>query len=264
MQPPKGHYWSEFVRADDAFWRGIRSSLVGFFAIGPKFSPLHLGTGFVIGAVPDHGLLLVLTAKHVVTSAAKIQSPVNKRAASAPSILFEVALPLIGPDEMRGIWMGADCADVLFVGHISYHDNLDVALCILEAQEELRPNVHTMVAKVNLETQLPATGSSVHIVSLTDFKLQGKFDSNECRTWNFGSRPVIRVGKVLSQETSGMGHSGICFRTSIPTEPGMSGGYAYIPRSDGQPIAACGIVSTNLDSGQPTTRFDVCGNSLRS
>ena len=99
------------------------------------------------------------------------------------------------------------------------------------------------------------------MVSLTDFEFQQMSGQGDKGFWKIGSRPVIRVGNVLSQEFGGMGHSGPCFRTSIPTDAGMSGGFAYIPR-DSQSIAACGIVSANLDFGQPTTRFDVCGNSL--
>jgi hypothetical protein len=61
----EGHFWSEYIRTDDPFWNGIRSSLVGFYAIGRKFTPQFLGTGFVIGTSAE-GFFLVLTAKHVV------------------------------------------------------------------------------------------------------------------------------------------------------------------------------------------------------
>jgi hypothetical protein len=47
----RGTILDEYVRTDDPFWLGIRSSLVGFvgFGPGPDTSPQFLGTGFVIG-----------------------------------------------------------------------------------------------------------------------------------------------------------------------------------------------------------------------
>ena len=61
MDLPNGHCWSEYVRLEDSFWLAVRSSLVAFVGIGPKYTPEFLGTGFIIGA-DDEGILLVLTA----------------------------------------------------------------------------------------------------------------------------------------------------------------------------------------------------------
>jgi hypothetical protein len=106
-----GHFWSEYLRTNDPFWNGLKSSLIGFYAIGPKFTPQFLGTGFVIGTNPE-GYLLVLTAKHVVVDGAiQVQALYKRRATSAPDILFEPAQPQIEKQYLRALWMGTDSVD---------------------------------------------------------------------------------------------------------------------------------------------------------
>src|SRR5437868_5901738 len=96
---PKGHDWGEYLRNDDPFWHGVRSSLVAFVSIGPRFTPKFIGTGFIIGTTSD-GFLLALTAKHVVEEGAiQVQKADSRRPRIVPHVLFEPELPLIGPME---------------------------------------------------------------------------------------------------------------------------------------------------------------------
>jgi hypothetical protein len=261
MELPEGHYWSEAVRTDDPFWSGARSSLVAFVGIGPGFSPQHLGTGFIIGTDKE-GLLLVLTAKHVVEDGAiRVQRVNGRRAPSAPGILFDTEKPKIGPMDFRAVWMGAKDADMFFVRHVAYANNLDVALCVLEAQERLRSSIHQLAPAIALDTRIPPTGTSIHIIALSWLKFNDTSQSADGnRIWRVETRPVVRVGKVLSHQDEGVGHKGPCFTTTIPTDRGMSGGFGYVPR-DANPVAACGIISTSPQEDDGKIDFQVSGNS---
>lgn len=256
-----GHFWGEFIRKGDPFWNGIRSSLVGFYAIGPKFTPQFLGTGFIVG-ISEEGFLIVLTAKHVVVQGAlEVQEPFNRRTASAPSILFEPNQPSIEPNNLRAIWMGIDNADVLLVRHINYINNLDFALCILEYQSEYMASNRVAATVIALDTSFPRVGEWIHVVALTDFVFNGASPKGDGEgVWEISTRPVVRVGKIISHETGALGHNGPCFRTSIPVDKGMSGGFAYVPR-DEQTVAACGVLSSGPQEDDKQSSFLVCGNS---
>jgi hypothetical protein len=257
----QGHFWSEFVRTTDPFWNGVRSSLVGLYAISPEFTPQFLGTGFVVGT-SEEGFLLVLTAKHVVVEGAiQVQIPYRRRTSSAPSVLFESNQPSIEPKNLRAVWMGTDSADILFVRHINYTNNLDVALCVLEYQPEFLKLRRPSATAIALDTRFPEVGEPVHVVALTDFIFDGESPKGDGEgAWQVSTRPVVRVGNVLSLEDGSLGHGGACFRTTIPVDKGMSGGFAYIPR-DGQAVAACGILSSGPQEDDKQSSFLVSGNS---
>jgi hypothetical protein len=258
---PEGYFWSEYIRTDDAFWNGIRASLIGFFAIGPTLAPSFLGTGFVVGTCSE-GFLLVLTAKHVVIwGALEIQKPLSRRAPSAPSVLFEPTLPSIDPKHLRAVWMGTDSSDILLVRHISLANNLDFALCIVEHQSHYLESNGCSAVSIALDTRFPQVGEWINIVALTDFTFDGAaLKENGHGPFLVGTRPVVRVGKILSREDGAVGHNGPCFRTSVPVDKGMNGGFAYVPR-DGQTVAACGIVSSGPEDDHKQSSFLVCGNS---
>jgi hypothetical protein len=157
--------------------------------------------------------------------------------------------------------MGADAADILFVKHFAYADNLDVALCVVEAQEDLKSSIHRMAPAIALDTNLPGVGETIHIVTLADLEFEGSSPDGGGRgAWRVGTRPIIRVGKVLSHQEASLGHRGPCFTTSVPTSGGMSGGFAYVPR-DGQVVAACGILSTSPQEDEVNTDFRIPGRS---
>jgi hypothetical protein len=261
LQLPKDHYWGEFVRREDPFWNGIRSLLVAFIAFGPEFTPQFIGTGFVIGA-DNQGMLLVLTAKHVIEEGAiEVQGRPFDRHPTAPAILFERDKPQIGPKSLRAVWMGSDSADVPFVRCVTYADNLDVALCVLELQQDRKCDVSKHVPSIVLDTNLPRVGEPIHIVSLAGLKIVGSSPNKDgAGTWGFSTRPTIRIGTVRSHEVKSMGNDGPCFTTTIPVDGGMSGGLAYVPR-DGQAIAACGIISAGPKEDEGQVNFSISGCS---
>jgi Trypsin-like peptidase domain len=261
LKLPIGHQWSEFIRNDDPLWLGVRSALVAFVVMGQSDLPQFIGTGFVIGT-SEEGFLLVLTAKHVIEGGAiRAQRPNSLRVPSAPSILFEPEEPAIDPKNLRALWMGINHADMLFVRHVAYADNLDVALCVLEVQENLRNGIRSMAPAIALDTTIPAIGTPINIVTLSGFQSsEGISDQIGKRSWRFENRPVIRVGKVITNEKESMGHKGPSFGINIPTGGGMSGGFAYVPK-DGGTIAACGIISASPKEDNGQTDFRVSGHT---
>jgi hypothetical protein len=157
--------------------------------------------------------------------------------------------------------MGASNPDILFVRSIEYVNNLDFALCVLEFQREYLKSSKSSAVAIALDTRFPEVGEWVHVVGLTDFVFQGSSPEGDGEgIWQVSTRPFVRVGKILSRETGALGHSGLCFRTSVPLDRGMSGGFAYLPR-DGQSVAACGISSSGPEEDDKQTNFLVCGNS---
>jgi hypothetical protein len=138
---------------------------------------------------------------------------------------------------------------------------LDLALCTLEHQPEYLPVNKLSATAIALDPRFPEVGEWVHAVALTDFIFDGISPKADGKgVWKIGTRPVVRVGKVLSREANALGHGGSCFRTTIPADKGMSGGFAYIPR-DGQTVAACGILSSGPQEDDNQSSFLVCGNS---
>lgn len=124
---PEDWHWTEFVQQDDDFWNDIRSCLVSFVAIGPRYTPRHVGTGFVIGSSAD-GFVLCLTAKHVVEEAVIQTQYPEHHIPNVPRLLLPPRQPKIGAKEMRAIWMGRGTGDMLHVKHIHYADSVDVAV----------------------------------------------------------------------------------------------------------------------------------------
>ncbi|MBC3873967.1 hypothetical protein [Undibacterium flavidum] len=246
--------WIEFVRNDDRFWLDIRSNLIGFVAFDPiaRISS-NLGTGFILGGafhLSDVGpMYLAITAKHVVEDAYKFQDIAKysahreRRAPSAPSVFFN-DITSIEETKLRAIWMGESHADMMRIRHISYAKNLDLAVCILEPQDHSKTAVEKEARGLLLDVSLPSVGDTVHLVGLTDFKLEGAF-SNSGQPFTLHNRPFVREAKVLSIEESAMGHYGQCFRVSCPTVGGMSGGFVYKPGIGGSSLGVCGIISSS-------------------
>jgi hypothetical protein len=133
---------------------------------------------------------------------------------------------------------------------------------VLEAQESLRANIQAMTPAISLDTRPPSVGEWIHIVALSGLEFEQISPGSEGKNsiWKVATRPVIRVGRVVSHEPESMGHKGFCFTTTIPVSGGMSGGFAYVAK-DGGTVAACGIVSTGPREEEGVADFRIAGHS---
>ena len=260
---PHNRFWVDVSSVNPTIVDGLRPSLVAFLAFDHGHLPSLAGTGFVIGNAPD--LAIAITAKHVLTEGVlRIQRPMSGHAPSALFVHDYLKKPSIDEAKLRAIWMGSESADLLFTRHISYNDTLDIACCIFAPQENCLPRFEPTI--IPLDTTRPSVGDVVHMVSQDGLAIPDYSPATDItgkgETFSIQRRVSIRVGTVTAIYLQGFRqYRWPCFTTSIPAEPGMSGGFVYIPR-DGETIAACGIICADNSPPAARTDYSRCGESV--
>ncbi|MCL5977861.1 MAG: trypsin-like peptidase domain-containing protein [Nitrospirae bacterium] len=260
---PENRYWVDISSANPKFVDELRPCLVGFLAFDYGRMPELAGTGFFIGAGTGHAL--VITAKHVLTEGVlNIQRPIPRHAPSALFIPDSSKKPLLHEEKVRAIWMGSEIADMLFVRHLSYHGSEDIACCLLAPQESYA--THFKPVSIPLDTTRPSVGDVVVMVSQGGMKIYDRLPPTDVtgvgQQFVIHRRVSIRIGTVTAIYPQGFRqYPWQCFTTSIPAEPGMSGGFVYLPR-DGATIAACGIVCADNSAPEARTDYSLCGESV--
>jgi len=260
---PENRHWVDISSANPERVDDFRPCLVGFLAHDYDHKPDIAGTGFVIGAGTDFAI--VITAKHVVTEGVlNIQRPVPRHAPSALFVPASSKIPSLNEEKLRTFWVGSKSTDMLFVRHLSYHDSEDIACSIVAPQKSYATQFKPR--PIPLDTIRPAVGDVVHMVSQSRMKISDR--SPPIGVKGTGQRFIvhrnvsIRVGTVTAIYPQGFRqYPWQCFTTSIPAEPGMSGGFVYLPR-DGAQIAACGIVCADNSIAEAYTDYSVCGESV--
>ena len=259
---PENRYWIDISSANPRFVDELRPCLVGLLAFDYGHMPGLAGTGFVIGAGTGHAF--VITAKHVLTEGVlNIQRPIPGHVPSALFVSDSSKKPLLHEEKVRAIW-GAESADMLFVRHMSYHASEDIACCILAPQELFAAQFKPVA--IPLDTDRPSVGDVVHMVSQGGMEIIGctppTGTSGIGQQFTIHRRVNIRIGTVTAIYPRGFRqYPWQCFTTSIPAEPGMSGGFVYLPR-DGGTIAACGIVCADNSIPEAHTNYSLCGESV--
>lgn len=267
---PQNRYWVDVSSANPKLVDKFRPCLVGFLAFNYERIPDLAGTGFVIGAVSigtpkkTADIAIVITAKHVLEHVRNIQRPVPWHAPSPLFVPASAKAPLLHEEKLRALWMGTESGDMLFTRHLTYHDSLDIACCLLAPQEEYATQFKPI--PIPLDTTRPSIGDVVHMVSQGGMKISDRLPptnvSGAGQIFTAHRRVSIRIGTVTAIYPQGFRHyPWQCFTTSIPAEPGMSGGFVYLPR-DGMPIAACGIVCADALASEKITDYSVCGESV--
>lgn len=260
---PENRYWLDVSIANPKLVDEFRPCLVGLLAFNYGQVPDLAGTGFVIGA--NTGLAIVITAKHVLTEGVlNIQRPVPMHAPSALFVPASSKAPLLNEEKLRAIWMGSESADMLYARHLSYHDSLDIACCLLAPQEEYATQFKPIT--IPLDTTRPSVGDVVHMVSQGGMEILDRLPPTGVKgigqRFTVHRRVSIRIGTVTAIYPQGFRqYPWQGFTTSIPVEPGMSGGFVYLPR-EGMPVSACGIVCADNSSPNAYTDFSVCGESV--
>ncbi|MDO8436672.1 MAG: hypothetical protein Q7S69_00700 [Nitrosomonadaceae bacterium] len=268
---PQNRYWVDVSSANPKLVDKFRPCLVGFLAFDYGQVPDLAGTGFVtssFGFSPNKkiaDLAIVITAKHVLTEGVlNIQRPIPRHAPSALFVPTSSKAPLLHEEKLRALWMGSESGDLLFARHLSYHDSLDLACCLLAPQESYATQFRPI--SIPLDTTRPFVGDIVHMVSQGGMKISDRLPPTGVKgtgqSFMVHRNVSIRIGTVTAIYPQGFRqYPWQCFTTSIPAEPGMSGGFIYLPR-DGSQIAACGIVCADNSIPEAHTDYSLCGESV--
>jgi hypothetical protein len=255
-------WWVEVSSANPKVVAGYRPALIAFIAFSKEREASLAGTGFLIAGRSD--VAVVITAKHVLLEGVgRIQRP-QSHAASALFVSDSASHPSLDPEKMKIIWMGSERAAMMNAMHLGYNDALDIACCVIEPQKEysapFRPT------SIPLNTSVPRVGDLVHMVSHDHMEISELVEPVD-RTGigqqlSITKRISIRVGIVTAVHPSGFRqYKWPCFTTSIPAEPGMSGGLVVLPR-DGISVASCGIVCADNSPDSARQNCRECGESV--
>jgi hypothetical protein len=260
---PLLRWWLEVGPENPQRVEELRPALLAFMAFGPGREASLAGSGFVIAAGPEFAF--AITAKHVLTEGVgRAQRPWSRHSPSAVFINSGAPALTLDPQKLRLAWMGSHDADMMNVDHVCYNESLDAACCVVIPQEgeEFKFPLPT----IPIDTAVPVFGELVHMVSLDSMTVTEHTPPSDA----FGTgqmiattrRVSIRIGVVTGVYPVGLRHyRWPCFTTSIPAEPGMSGGFITLPRA-GQMIAACGIVCADNSPDDSRSNFLQCGESI--
>lgn len=258
-----GRWWIEIASVNPSLVNDFRRCLIAFVAFDRGSKPNLAGTGFLIASGTN--IALAITAKHVLTEGVlNIQRPVPRHSPSALFVPSSSLTPAIHKEKLRALWHDSEKGEALVIPHASYNEILDIACCILTPQGLIEtPSIFKET--IPLDTARPSVGDIVQMVSLdgmdlVDYVPHSQFSGP--RPFSVFHRVSIRIGVVTAVYPQGFRqYQWPCFTTSIPAEPGMSGGFVYFPR-EGHTIAACGIICA--DNSPPEARSNqlLCGESV--
>lgn len=242
-----------------------RPCLVAFLALNKDHVPIFAGSGFIIGSNGEFAF--ALTAKHVLTEQVlSIQRPSPRHAPSALPFFIPVSstTPSIEESKLRAMWTDFNNADLLFTRHVGYNDNFDIACTLLEAQPALKDNFKP--SSILLDANEPAIGDVVRMISLDKLEINNYTPPTDISgagfTFRANRRVSIRLGTVTGVYPKGYRqYKWPCFTTSIPAEPGMSGGMVCL-HADNGPISVCGIVCADASTDEARVNNTLCGESI--
>lgn len=255
--------WVDVASVNPSFVTRLRPAMVGFLAFQRNREACFIGTGFVIAG--NSQAAFVITAKHVIQEGVmRVQNPDSGRAATNPFVIACSITPSINPHKLKVVWMGAAHAAMLNVIHVDYNESLDIALCLVTPQDKWSDPFAPI--SIPLDITIPAVGNAIHMIS-SDRLIVSEFaephnGSGTGHVLKLEKRVSIRVGTVTGVFPKGLRqYKWPCFTTSIPAEPGMSGGFITIPRPNGT-ISACGVISADGSGDAARSNFHEAGESI--
>jgi hypothetical protein len=151
---------------------------------------------------------------------------------------------------------------MLNVAHVEYNETLDLACWVVTPQQKysapFEPN------SIPVDTRIPCMGDVVHMISLENFSIDEVVapsdDSGVGQILSMGSRVSIRVDVVTGIYPAGFRqYRWPCFTTSIPAEPGMSGGFVGSIGASGIICADNSVHEARSDQLQCSESVAACG-----
>jgi len=259
---PQRRAWVEVSGLNPNEVDRLKPTLVAFLAFDRDRIPRLAGTGFVIAG--DKTTAIVTTAKHVLAEGvSQFQSLARP---SAPSAIFvpERQSLSLSSEHLKAVWLDGRTAGLLNVLCASYNASTDLALCAITPQEHEPPPFEPKA--IPFHTRFPRIGDPAQMVSIDQMSVT-ESDPPSDRTGQgqvieIPRRLSIRLGVVTGVFPNGLRQFGWpCFTTSIPAEPGMSGGYICIPEA-GTTVAACGVVCADASPEESRLNQMIAGESI--
>lgn len=250
--------WVELSGANPDLVNQFRPVLVSFWGSRGQEGALA-GSGFLIGGDSEIGI--VITAKHVLDMAPDIQQPRKRHAASALSeFLPQSASRLkIGKGNLIALWATSEYMRPLEIQFAAYNAVSDLAVCLLMATPD--PKQPFIPFSTPIDANTPSVGDIVHIVSWIEMRQNGT-PTQGAIEYAMHRALSIRRGTVTGVHRQGLRqYKWPCFTTSIPVEPGMSGGLVYRPQ-DGATIGACGVVCADNSTEEARRDQMLAGESV--
>lgn len=250
--------WVELSGANPDLVIQFRPVLMSFWGSRGEAGAIA-GSGFLIGGDSEIGV--VLTAKHVLDFVTDIQQPRKRYASSALSEFLpqSVSQPKVGKGNLTAFWATADYMLALEVPYVSYNAVSDLAVCLVMAKPNSKQPL--MPFSTPIDTNTPSVGDIVHAVSWNNMR-QTETPVQGASEYEMYRELSIRRGTVTGVYRQGLRqYKWPCFTTSIPVEPGMSGGLVFRPQ-DGATIGACGVICADNSTEEARRDQMLAGESV--
>jgi hypothetical protein len=254
----ENRWWVEASGNNQSLADELRPALIAFVSFSPGGEANIEGTGFITAGDPKAAV--VVTAKHaLIEGAFRTQFPHPKFDPSSLFIPKKLTKPSIEPKDMKILWMDSNSGLMMDVWHLNYNDTSDIACCVVTFQKSDEGRFKP--SSIPIDTMVPCEGELIHMVSLDNLTHSTEHLGNGKRM-KLSRRMSIRCGVVTGVYPKGFRqYRWPCFTTSIPAEPGMSGGLVALPEA-GKTVAACGIVCADNSTEEARSDFSICGESV--
>jgi hypothetical protein len=234
----------------------FRPSLISIMATDANRRVGLAGSGFFMAS--GEGVGVVLTAKHVLQAGVlDIQRPHRPYARSVLPEFLPPQMPNIERGKIAAIWDNGEYGMALHFAFGCFNEVSDLA-CAVVIPEETVDGPHFLPRPIPLSTAGPQEGDVVQMVSFNSMKL----DQQSCDAFTVARTVSIRLGTVPGVHPKGLRqYRWPCFTTTIPADPGMSGGLVGI-RKPGGTVTACGVVCADNSSQESRSSYMVSGESV--
>jgi hypothetical protein len=241
----------------------LRPILLAVLGFGRQREAQIAGTAFIVAGESEFAV--AFTAKHVLSEGvARIQKPEPLHASSALFVPSSRHLPSLEATKAKFLWMGDQNALALNGVHSNMNDTLDIASILVMPQEGESKKFQP--PSILLDTTVPMLGEEIVMVSLLDMSVEEtqppEDKTGKGQALRIARRVSIRMGVVTGIYPRGFRqYKWPCFTTSIPAEPGMSGGFVAVWRP-AEKTAACGVVCADNSTESARRDYRLPGESV--
>jgi hypothetical protein len=150
------------------------------------------------------------------------------------------------------MWAHAGQSFICKVSHINYIENYDAAVFTVRAPEE----APAFPGAMSLDLKMPEVGSNIGVLA---HKLDSEPSSDSEVILKRGF--LFLLGTVSEGATIDRKKQQFSFETTVPILPGLSGAPIVSAPLPGQPISACGVVSSDFSPAEAFKDFAIEGSS---